>query len=73
MFVKIQCCFQTLMILIDTCSNSSSDDDSDGVNIVLAILLAIAMVGLVISIVINISLVIKHKQSRCVVTSIHSI
>ena len=37
----------------------------------LAILLAIAVIGLVISVVIIIFFVVKLKQSRCVVTSIH--
>ena len=39
-------------------------------NIALATLLAIAVIGLVISVVINVFLVVQHKQSRCVVTSI---
>ena len=53
------------------CSCDCSSDDN-GVIIALATLLAIAVIGLVISIVINVFFVVQRKQSRCVVTSIHS-
>ena len=53
-----------------SCGDDS--DDNNGVITALATLLAIAVIGLVISIVINVFLVVQHKQSRCVVTSIHS-
>ena len=52
-----------------------SGDDSDvniGVIIGLATLLVIAVIGLVTSIVINVFFIMQRKQSRCVVTSIHS-
>ena len=52
-------------------SSDGSSDDNNGVIIALATLLAIAIIGLVISVVINVFLVVQHKQSRCVVTSIH--
>ena len=62
------------MLLLIEANSDSGSDESDGVNIAVAVLLAIAVIGLVISIVINIFLVVRHKQSRCVVTStyIHS-
>ena len=49
-----------------SCDNSSDDN---GVITALAALLAIAVIGLVISIVINVFVIKKLKQSRCVVTS----
>ena len=58
--------------IVEACSNNSSDDDGDGVNIILVTLMGISIIGLVISIMINVFLVVKHKKSRCVVTSIHS-
>ena len=53
----------------DECDDS---DDNNGVIIALVTLLVIAVIGLVISVVINVFFVVQHKQSRCVVTSIHS-
>ena len=53
-------------------SSCSSSDDNNGVIIALATVMVIAIIGLVISIVINVFVVRKLKQSRCVVTSIHS-
>ena len=52
-------------------SSDGNSDDNNGVIIALAILFAIAVIGLVISVVINVFLVVKLKQSRYVVTSIH--
>ena len=50
---------------------SSCDDSSDdsGVIIALGALLAVAVIALVISIVINVFVIVKLKQSRCVVTN----
>ena len=55
-----------------SCSDGNSDDN-DVVIIALAALLAIAVIGFVISIVINVCLVVRHKQLRCVVTSVHNV
>ena len=52
-------------------SSDGSSDDNNGVIIALATIATIAVIGLVISVVINVFLVVKLKQSRCVVTSIH--
>ena len=52
------------------CSDDS--DDNNGVITALATVMVIAVIGLVISIVINVFLAVQRKQSRCVVTSIHS-
>ena len=60
-----------MLLLIDASSDSSSND-SDGVDIVLAVLLGISVIVLVISIVINVCFVVQRKQSRCIVTSVHS-
>ena len=60
------------LIVTSTHSSDSSSDDCNGVNIALVTLLVIAVIGLVISIVINVFVIRKLKQSRCVVTSIHS-
>ena len=55
------------------CDNTGDNtDDNNGVNIALATIMVIAIIGLVTSIVINVFVIVKLKQSRCVVTSIHS-
>ena len=54
----------------EKCGDDS--DDNNGVIIALATLLVIAIIGLVISIVVNVLFVVQRKQSRCVVTSMHS-
>ena len=62
--------------IVSTEANCNCGDDSDdinGVNIALATVMVIAVIGLVISIVINVIVIVKLKQSRCVVTSIQSI
>ena len=53
-------------------NNGDDSDDSNGANTGLATVMVITIIGLVISIVINVFLGVKLKQSRCVVTSIHS-
>ena len=63
--------FITLLYGIEACSCGSSDDNA-GVIIALATVMVIAIIGLVISIVINVCFVVQSKQSRYVVTSIHS-
>ena len=68
-------CSSLSIILIVTPNDSSSDgslDDNNGVIIALAVLFAITVIGLVISVVINVFFVVQRKQSRCVVTGIHS-
>ena len=61
------------MYIVTTEANSGDDsDDNNGAIGALATLLAIAVIGLVISAVINVFFVVQHKQSRCVVTGIHS-
>ena len=57
----------------DNSLNDDISDDNNGMNIVLVTLLGIAITGLVTSIVINIFLVVKLKQSRCVIIIIHSL
>ena len=55
------------------CGDERDDsDDNNKVNIALVAIMIIGVIGLVISIVINVILAVKLKQSRCVVTSIHS-
>ena len=61
------------LIVTSSQSTDSCSDDCNGVNIALATVMAIAIIGLVISIVINVFVIRKLKQLRCVVTSIHSI
>ena len=57
----------------DSSKDNNSSHDNNGVNIVLGTLLTITVIGLVISIVIIVFFVVRHKQSRCVVTNIYSI
>ena len=56
------------------CYGDECDDSGDinGVITALVTLLVIAVIGLVISIVINVFFVVQCKQSRCVVTIMHS-
>ena len=56
-------------ILFSAEADSNDSDDNNGVIIALATVMAIAVIGLVISIVINVFIIVKLKQSRCVVTS----
>ena len=53
-------------------NNGDDPDDDNGVITGLATVMAIAVIGLVISFVINVFVIVKVKQSRCVVTSIDS-
>ena len=55
------------------CNCGDNTDDNNGVNIALATIMVIAIIGLVTSIVINVFVIVKLKQARCVVTSILSI
>ena len=57
----------------DNSLNDDISDDDNGMNIVLVTLLVITIIGLVTSIVINVFLVVKLKQSRCVIIIIHSL
>ena len=57
----------------DNSLNDDISDDDNGMNIVLVTLLVITIIGLVTSIVINVFLVVKLKQSRCVIIIIHSV
>ena len=50
-------------------SNDNSSGDSDGAVTALAVLFSIAVIVLVISAGINITLFVKLKQLRCVVTN----
>ena len=58
-------------IILTEATSSDDSDDYDVVITALVTLLIIAVIGLVISIVINVFVIVKLKQPRCVVTTIH--
>ena len=61
------------LVLLFMVEDLDDSENNNGVIIALATLLVIVVIGLVISVVINVLFVVQRKQSRCVVTSIHSV
>ena len=66
----MHCKYLVLLFLVEDLDDS---ENNNGVIIALTTLLVIVVIGLVISVVINVFFVVQRKQSRCVVTSIHSV